>query len=110
MDVATGRAGETDVAVFCPTTLYRLGGYLKQGQYVPLSAEKQVATIWAATLGYVDKIPVAALARWEKEFYAFLEAKHAALLKELREKKELVPGLQEKLEAAVAEFGRLFTA
>ena len=38
------------------------------------------------------------------------EAKHAALLKELREKKELVPALQEKLEAALAEFGRLFTA
>ncbi len=83
---------------------------MKQGQFAPLPVEKQITIIYAATQGHVDALPVDALQRFERELYAFLEAKHAALLKELREKKELVPGLQEKLEAAVAEFGRLFTA
>ncbi len=88
----------------------RLVEVMKQGQFAPLPVEKQITIIYAATQGHVDALPVDALQRFERELYAFLEAKHAALLKELREKKELVPGLQEKLEAAFAEFGRLFTA
>ena len=88
----------------------RLVEVMKQGQFAPLPVEKQIAIIYAATHGHVDALPVDAVQRFERELYAFLEAKHAALLKELREKKELVPGLQEKLEAALAEFGRLFTA
>ncbi|TMA88791.1 MAG: F0F1 ATP synthase subunit alpha, partial [Deltaproteobacteria bacterium] len=88
----------------------RLVEVMTQGQFAPLPVEKQIAIIYAATHGHVDALPVDAVQRFERELYAFLEAKHAALLKELREKKELVPGLQEKLEAAVAEFGRLFTA
>ena len=88
----------------------RLVEVMKQGQFAPLPVEKQIAIIYAATHGHVDALPVDAVQRFERELYAFLEAKHAALLKELREKKELVPALQEKLEAALAEFGRLFTA
>ena len=88
----------------------RLVEVMKQGQFAPLPVEKQITIIYAATQGHVDALPVDAVQRFERELYAFLEAKHAALLKELREKKELVPGLQEKLEAALAEFGRLFTA
>ena len=88
----------------------RLVEVMKQGQFAPLPVEKQIAIIYAATHGHVDALPVDAVQRFERELYAFLEAKHAALLKELHEKKELVPGLQEKLEAALAEFGRLFTA
>src|SRR5438094_107428 len=84
----------------------RLVEVMKQGQFAPLPVEKQIAIIYAATHGHVDALPVDAVQRFERELYAFLEAKHAALLKELREKKELVPGLQEKLEAALAVVGR----
>src|SRR5213593_2562216 len=88
----------------------RLVEVMKQGQFAPLAVEKQIAIIYAATQGHVDALPVDAVQRFERELYAFLEAKHAALLKELREKKELVPGLQEKLEAALTAFGSLFKA
>ncbi|GAC1537868.1 MAG: F0F1 ATP synthase subunit alpha [Polyangiales bacterium] len=65
----------------------RLVEILKQGQYVPLPVEKQVASIWAATTGYLDKIPVADVLRWERELYAFLDAKHATVLADIKGKK-----------------------
>jgi F-type H+/Na+-transporting ATPase subunit alpha len=88
----------------------RLVEVMKQGQFAPLPIEKQIAIIYAATQGHLDALPVAAVQRFERELYAFLEAKHAALLKDVREKKELVPDLQKRLDAALADFGRLFTA
>ena len=48
--------------------------------------------------------------RFERELYGFLESKHADLLKDIREKKELIPALQERLNSALADFGRLFKA
>jgi len=88
----------------------RLVEVMKQGQFAPLPVEKQIAIIYAATQGHLDPLPVAAVQRFERELYAFLDSKHAGLLKDMREKKELVPALQESLNAALAEFGRLFKA
>jgi F-type H+/Na+-transporting ATPase subunit alpha len=88
----------------------RLVEVMKQGQFAPIAVEKQIAIIYAATQGHLDAIPVAAVQRFERELYAFLESKHAGLLKDIREKKELIPALQERLNSALAEFGRLFTA
>ena len=88
----------------------RLVEVMKQGQFVPLPVEKQIVIIYAATQGHFDALPVAAVQRFERELYAFLESKHAGLLEDIREKKELVPDLQKRLDAALADFGRLFTA
>jgi len=88
----------------------RLVEVMKQGQFVPLPVEKQIVIIYAATQGHFDALPVAAVQRFERELYAFLESKHAGLLEDIREKKELVPALQKRLDTALADFGRLFTA
>jgi F-type H+-transporting ATPase subunit alpha len=56
----------------------------------------------------LDSLPVTALQRYERELYAFLEAKHADVLKLLREKKELTDDVKTKLDAALADFGKLF--
>jgi F-type H+/Na+-transporting ATPase subunit alpha len=86
----------------------RLVEVMKQGQFVPQPVEKQVAIIYAATNGSLDPLPVAALQRYERELHAFLDAKHAELLKLLREKKELTDDVKAKLDAALADFGKLF--
>jgi F-type H+-transporting ATPase subunit alpha len=86
----------------------RLVEVMKQGQFVPLPVEKQVAIIYAATNGHLDPLPVAAVQRYERELYAFLEAKHPDVLKLLREKKELTDDVKGRLEGALAEFGKLF--
>src|SRR5881409_464145 len=82
----------------------RLVEILKQDQYQPLPMEKQVVIIFATTNGYLDPYPVAECRRYEKELYAFLDARFAALLKELAEKKDLKGEPTEKLKAALNEF------
>src|SRR6187397_950344 len=58
----------------------RLVEVLKQPQYQPLTAEKQVAIIYAATNGYMDDLDVADCRPFEQSFYRFLDTSHGALL------------------------------
>jgi F-type H+-transporting ATPase subunit alpha len=88
----------------------RLVEVMKQGQYVPLPVEKQVAIIYAATNGYLDPLPVSAVQKYERELYAFLEAKHAAVLQGLREKKDITDDLKPRIDAALQDFAKIFTA
>jgi len=87
----------------------RLVEILKQGQYKPLSAEKQVLIIYAATNGYVDGYPVSVLKKYEEELYAFFDTRHPELIKELREKKTIDDTIKTKLNKALDDFKELFT-
>jgi len=86
----------------------RLTEILKQDQYAPLSMQKQVVVIFAATHGYLDAYPLAESRRFEKELYAFLDLRHPALLKQLAEKKDIKGELTEALHAALKEFVGVF--
>jgi len=88
----------------------RLVEVMKQGQYAPQPVEKQIIIIYAATSGHLDALPVAAIQRYERDLYAFLEAKHAAVLTLLREKKELTDDVRAKIDAVLTAFGSLFKA
>src|SRR5438067_3709371 len=61
----------------------RMVELLKQGQYQPLSVEKQVLILYAVTSGYADALPVDSLGRYERELYAFIDARHAGLFTEI---------------------------
>jgi len=86
----------------------RITEILKQDQYSPLTMEKQVAIIYAATNGYLDPYPVTEARRYEKELYTFLETRHPDLLKQIAEKKDIKGELTDKLKAALAEFADTF--
>jgi F-type H+/Na+-transporting ATPase subunit alpha len=89
----------------------RLTELLKQGQYQPLSVEKQVVILFAATNGYVDNTPIEALGRYERELYSFIDSKHPELWKELQSKgnnsKEW-DNLVGQMRKVLAEFGKQF--
>ncbi len=88
----------------------RLTELLKQGQYVPLSVEKQVITIFAGTQGYCDSLPVASLGAFEAELHKHFDAKHSDVLKAIREKKELDKDLTKKLGDVISAFVKDFSA
>jgi F-type H+-transporting ATPase subunit alpha len=88
----------------------RLTEILKQDQYQPLPVEKQITIIFAATNGFLDAYPVAECRRYEMELYAFLDLRHADLLKEIAEKKDVKGETGEKLKAALTEFADTFQA
>lgn len=49
---------------------------LKQGQYAPVSVEKQVAIIYLGTKGLLRKVPVNKVRAFETEYLDYLDAKH----------------------------------
>jgi F-type H+-transporting ATPase subunit alpha len=89
---------------------------LKQGQYAMQPVEKQIAIIYAGTSGLIDPLPLDQIARYERELFGYLDARHAQLLKDLREKgalrgkafdeawSKLEPALKEALTAFTKEF------
>jgi len=87
----------------------RLVEVMKQGQYAPLPVEKQILAIYAATSGCLDGIPASAVQRYERELFTFVEAKHAATLTLLREKKELTDDVKAKVDGVLADFAKVFS-
>jgi F-type H+-transporting ATPase subunit alpha len=88
----------------------RLVEILKQGQYQPLSVEKQVIIVYAATKGFIDPVPIGDVARYEQDLYRFLETRHAGVLTGISEKKIIDDELKAAVEAALTEFGQQFVA
>jgi F-type H+-transporting ATPase subunit alpha len=86
----------------------RLREVLKQGQYVPMAVEKQVAVIFAVTQGYLDKVPVEKVKDFESQFLSFLESRHATLLKDLAERKAIDEKTKPALIEALKEFANQF--
>ena len=86
----------------------RLVEILKQNQYEPLSVERQVVIIFAATKGHLDDLDESTLARFEADFFTFLETRHANVFAEIVEKKTISDELEGSLAAAIEEFKKTF--
>ncbi|WP_456433954.1 F0F1 ATP synthase subunit alpha [Thermosulfuriphilus sp.] len=86
----------------------RLTEILKQPQYQPLPLEKQVCILFAGTRGFLDELPVEVLQDYERELYEFVESKYPEVYKEIAEKKEISPELEEKMKGMLTEFNQQF--
>ncbi|MDP9338437.1 MAG: F0F1 ATP synthase subunit alpha [Acidobacteriota bacterium] len=88
----------------------RLTEILKQDQYAPFTVEKQVLSLFVATSGALDSIPVPAVRRFEREFIAFVEANNSGILKSIAEKKALDDAIKGEIKKAVDAFKERFAA
>jgi F-type H+/Na+-transporting ATPase subunit alpha len=94
----------------------RLVEMLKQGQYSPLTVEKQVIQIYAATQKdengqvWLRPVPVTAVTRYMSELVAFLDGRHPEIAKSIAEKKALDDGIRAALDGALREFRTVFQA
>ena len=86
----------------------RLMEILKQDQYSPMEFEQQIAVIYAATNGFIDRIEVEEIKRFESEFLSYLKMKHADLMSSIADKKVLEDDMKEKLEKAIEDFLKIF--
>ena len=86
----------------------RLTELLKQPQYTPCPVEEQVAAIYAGTKGYLDKVAVADVGRFEAEFLRLMRARHKDLLDAIRTGKTLTPEIEAKLKTILDEFAKSF--
>jgi F-type H+/Na+-transporting ATPase subunit alpha len=88
----------------------RLVEILKQGQYAPLTVEKQVIVIYAATTGYLDSLEVADCLPFEQGLLRFVENSHPSLAKKIAEKKQLDDPLKAELNKVLDDFKERFIA
>ncbi len=77
---------------------------LKQGQYAPVSVEKQVAIIYLGSKGLLRNVPVNKVREFETEFLDYMDAKHRDVLDTLKAGKltDEVTGTLEKVCADLA--------
>jgi len=88
----------------------RLTEILKQDQYAPLPVEKQVLSLYVATSGSLDAVPVPEVRRFEREFLQFVETNYPSILKNIATKKALDDGIKAEIKTALEAFKERFTA
>ena len=82
----------------------RIREVLKQPQYQPMPAQEQVASIWAATRGHMDDVPVDQVRRFETEMLTFLRDTRKDVLDAIKDKKVIDEAVESALTEAVAAF------
>jgi F-type H+-transporting ATPase subunit alpha len=86
----------------------RLTELLKQPQFSPMPVEEQVVAIYAGVRGYLDKLAVSAVQRFEAELLRLMRSKHKDVLEAIRTTKQLSSDLEAKLKAILEEFSKAF--
>jgi F-type H+-transporting ATPase subunit alpha len=86
----------------------RLVELLKQPQYSPFPVEEQVVSIWAATNGQLDDVPVEDIRRFESEFLDYLRRSYDGLMTSIRETNVLTDDNVSTLKEATDRFRRTF--
>jgi F-type H+-transporting ATPase subunit alpha len=86
----------------------RLTELLKQPQFTPMPVEEQVVSIFAGTRGYLDKIEIANIGRFEQSMLSEIKARAPEILKAIREEGELSRATEEQLKAFLDGFTKTF--
>jgi len=86
----------------------RLTELLKQPQFAPFPVEEQVISIYAGTRGYLDKLQVSQIGKFELELLQSIRAGHKDLLDGIRKEKALTPDLEAKLKSILENFTKSF--
>ncbi|NWS73832.1 ATPA synthase, partial [Crotophaga sulcirostris] len=88
----------------------RLTELLKQGQYVPMAIEEQVAVIYAGVRGHLDKLEPSKITKFESAFLAHVLSQHQALLSTIRTEGKISDQTEAKLKEIVTNFLATFEA
>ena len=88
----------------------RMTELLKQPQYQPMPAHEQVASIYAATRGYMDDVPVDQVRAFESQMLAFMRDTKKDVLDAIKEKKVIDEAVEKGLNDAIAAFKQSYTA
>ncbi|KAG1655507.1 ATP synthase subunit alpha, mitochondrial [Nymphon striatum] len=82
----------------------RLTELLKQGQYVPMAIEEQVAVIYAGVKGHLDKLDPSRITEFEERFLEDIRVNQKELLKTIATEGQITDATDAKLKALVTDF------
>ncbi|AYG67629.1 MULTISPECIES: F0F1 ATP synthase subunit alpha [unclassified Rhizobium] len=86
----------------------RLTELLKQPQFSPLKTEEQVAVIFAGVNGYLDKVAVPQIGKFEQGLLSYLRSEGKEILDTIRAEKAISDATKGKLTAALDSFAKSF--
>ena len=82
----------------------RLTELLKQGQYSPLTVPEQVVSIYSGVNGYLDKINIDQVGKFESEALDEIRSSHSDLLDSIEKERELSEQNANKLKSFFDNF------
>ena len=88
----------------------RLVELLKQPQYQPMPTQEQVVSMYAATRGFMDDVPVASVQAFERDFLDFIRGVKSDILDDIVARKVLDADLEARLKDAILEFKKGYNA
>ncbi|MCQ2750014.1 MAG: F0F1 ATP synthase subunit alpha [Clostridia bacterium] len=88
----------------------RLMEILKQPQYKPMKVEEQIISLYVVTNKYLLDVAVEDVRRFEEEFLEFMNARHSEIIEAIHNDKELKDDTKQKLNSAIDEFKKEFSA
>jgi F-type H+-transporting ATPase subunit alpha len=86
----------------------RLTELLKQPQFSPLKTEEQVAVIFAGVNGYLDKLPVNQVGKFEQGLLSYMRSEGKGVLETIRQEKQLSDATREKLKASLDAYAKTY--
>ena len=86
----------------------RMVEILKQNQYVPMTVERQIAIIFAASKGHLDDIAIEEVANFESSLFDYLDANASVQLKAISETGDLNDEQSKDLEKVITDFKNSF--
>jgi F-type H+-transporting ATPase subunit alpha len=86
----------------------RLVELLKQPKNSPVPVERQVVSLWAATNGEFDDVPVEDVRRFEAELLDYIARRYSGVYDTIRETGDLPEDTVMTLKDAIAEFKKTF--
>ena len=88
----------------------RLVELLKQPQYEPMEFCEQVASMYAATRGFMDDVEVEKIREFESGLLDFLRSSKSDILADLKDRAVIDDDIEGRLKAAIDEFKKSFSA
>ena len=86
----------------------RLTELLKQPQFTPMPVEEQVISLYAGMRGYLDKLPVHNIGRFEADLLRLMRGRHQDVLDAIRTGGTLTPDIEAKVKAILDAFAKDF--
>ena len=86
----------------------RLTELLKQPQFQPMPVEEEVVSLFTGMRGYLDKLAIHDVGRFEQEVLRLFRGKHQDVLDAIRSGGTLTPEIEAKLKAILDEFAKAF--
>ena len=86
----------------------RLTELLKQPQFTPMPVEEQVISLYAGMRGYLDKLAIANIGRFEAELLRLMRGKHQDVLDAIRTGGALTPEIEGKVKAILDAYAKDF--